>query len=130
MAYKKDRTKEVLERLKSQESKPKPKLEQNYTKRPSIPKNEKSQSIYQLKLERVINRLNELERKMKHGDNYFTNYWDYSKVSEEFLDVLSEFEKFDNSFVNPELKKKLSETKLKVGNHLKRSKGTFDEKNF
>ena len=124
---KKDRTKEVLERLKAQEARPRAKLENNTSlKRPVAKKSsgDAPQSIYQLKIEKIINRLNEIERKMKHGNDYFTHYWDYSKTSKEFLDVIREFEKFDTSFIAPPFKKKVEEMRIKVQSHLSRVKET------
>lgn len=122
---KKNRTKEVLERLKAQEAKPKPKLEKfPISKKQSSRENSEKlampQSIYQIKLERIINRLDDLERKMKDGDNYFTHYWDYSKVCKEFNDILKEFEKFETNFVPAHFKKRVENTKIKVETYLNR----------
>ncbi|MBI2670579.1 hypothetical protein HYX18_01185 [Candidatus Woesearchaeota archaeon] len=126
MAELKKRTREVLERLKSQEAQSKPKLENlsNLKKSSSniqtTKKESNSISIYQIKLEKIINRLNELERKMKHGDNYFTHYWDYSNHCKEFIEALKEFEEFENTFVPQQLKNRIQDTKIKVQAHLNR----------
>ncbi len=80
----KKRTKDVLDRLKSQEATPKPKKEMFSQSNKSIDQNkivkepEVSQSIYQAKLEKSVNKLNDLEKKMKKGDNYFTYYYEYT----------------------------------------------------
>lgn len=124
MAMFKKKTKEVLERLKAEEAKPKPKVENYLSSKQKSSGQEKkesaSQSIYQVRLEKIINRLNELERKMKQGNDYFTHYWDYSSYCKEFLSALGEFEKFENSFVPEQFNKRLQETKTKVQAHLNR----------
>ena len=128
MVADKNRTKEVLERLKSQESVPKPKSNQYSKKEMSASdRAANSQSIYQIKLEKIINRLNDLERKMQHGEDYFTHYWDYSKVSKEFMDVVKEFEKFDTSYIPTQFKKKVEDTRKKVEAQMNRK---MPEKEF
>ena len=120
----KKKTKEVLERLKAEESKPKPKVENYPSSKQNSVNQEKeggvSQSIYQIRLEKIINRLNDLERKMKQGNDYFTHYWDYSNYCKEFLSAIGDFEKFENSFVPVQFNKRLQETKTKVQAHLNR----------
>lgn len=122
----KKRTKDVLDRLKSQEATPKPKKElfsqsikpmdqTKITKEPDVP-----QSIYQVKLEKSINKLNDLEKKMKKGDNYFTYYYEYTKSCNEFNDILKNFEKFDTAFVSSQFKRRVDETKSKVTAHMNR----------
>ena len=122
----KKRTKDVLDRLKSQEATPKPKKEMFSQSNKSIDQNkivkepEVSQSIYQAKLEKSVNKLNDLEKKMKKGDNYFTYYYEYTKACSEFNDILKNFERFDTAFVPSQFKKRVDETKSKVTAHLSR----------
>jgi hypothetical protein len=122
----KKRTKDVLDRLKAQEATPKPKFEnlnssnkkteaKKESEKPNMP-----QSIYQIKLEKIMNRLNELERKMKSGNDYFTYYWEYSKSCKEFNETVKEFDKFETSFVPAQFKKRVDESKSKVTAHLNR----------
>lgn len=127
----KDRSKEVLQKLKEQERKPTPKLDkevlsfkakmqqqrqtQNLEPRPSP-------SFYQQRLERVLNKLEDLEKNMKQGKDYFTAYWDYQKIAKEFLLAAQELERFEKAFIPKAFQDKVNQTKIKVNQALKRAK--------
>lgn len=59
---------------------------------------------------------------MKEGKDYFTAWWDYQKISKEFLTALDEFERFEKAFVPKAFQEKLNSTKIKVNQNLQRLK--------
>lgn len=44
------------------------------------------------KLEQIIARMQELERRMQKGDNYFNLYYEMQKLNSNFLDLLKDIE--------------------------------------
>ena len=44
------------------------------------------------KIEQVITRINEIERKMQKGENYFSLYYDMQKQASKFLEIFNELE--------------------------------------
>ncbi|MEK6932408.1 MAG: hypothetical protein AABW56_01280 [Nanoarchaeota archaeon] len=96
--YEREKTIDVLRRLKSQESKPNPDM---YNKpKQEIKKEEiKIVNLPQRKVESLIQRIDEIRRKMKNGSGggYFNLYYDLKNAEENFVreaKVLKE-KKFD-----------------------------------
>lgn len=133
----KDRSKEVLQRLKEQERKPRPKLDKEAQEIRQLKRNisnkpeaKPSPSFYQQRVERVLNKLNELEKNMKEGRDYFTAWWDYQKVAKEFLGAVEELEKFEKAFIPKAFIEKVNTTKIKVTQTLQRQKSQDKSKDL
>jgi len=82
-----EKTVDVLKRLKAQEEKPKPKLESFSTAKPAK-KEEPVQiiNIPQRNIENLMHKLDEIDRRMKAGSNsYFNLYYDLKNAEQTFL---------------------------------------------
>lgn len=94
----KGRTKEVLERLKSQERRPlaKPFISQIRQERPKeiIEKREEVVSLPLMKVEKIMRNMEDLDRKMKKGDSYLNYYGDMKIIESEFLNAVFDLERF------------------------------------
>ena len=83
MMYERERTVDVLKRLKSQESKPVPESYQKIVKKEEIVK---IVNIPQRNVENLITKIDELRRKMKTGSqSYFNLYYDLKSAEQLFL---------------------------------------------
>src|SRR3989344_2723384 len=118
----KGKSRAILEKLKAQESRPQIKLEsysgftperREQRKQVSEQKIE-AKSIYQSKVETILNKMADREYKMKNGSDYFTHYWDYKKLEKEFMDALTEMEKFDDKQMPPSLKNKIESKRVSI----------------
>ena len=125
----KDRSKQVLQKLKDQERKPTPKLDKEAQEIRQIkrdisnkPETRPSASFYQQRVERVLNKLNDLEKRMKSGQDYFTAWWDYQKVGKEFLSAVEELERFEKAFIPKGFIEKINSAKIKVNQSMERQK--------
>ena len=82
-----EKTVDVLRRLKAQESKPKAKLESYSFSNPK-PKQEefKSSNLPQRNIEALLHKIEEIERKMKTGNvSYFNLYYELKNAEQTFL---------------------------------------------
>ena len=82
-----EKTVDVLKRLKAQEEKPKPKLE-SFSTAKSAKKEEPVQiiNIPQRNIENLMHKLDEIDRRMKAGSNsYFNLYYDLKNAEQTFL---------------------------------------------
>ena len=83
MMYERERTIDVLKRLKSQETKPVPESYQKIVKKEEIVK---IINIPQRNVENLITKIDELRRKMKTGSqSYFSLYYDLKNAEQLFL---------------------------------------------
>lgn len=88
MSEQREKTIDVLRRLKAQESMPKPKLESFSTVQKPVKREEPVQiiNIPQRNMENLIHKLDEIDRKMKSGSNsYFNLYYDLKNAEQTFL---------------------------------------------
>ncbi|MEK6907245.1 MAG: hypothetical protein AABW45_01840 [Nanoarchaeota archaeon] len=106
MPEQREKTIDVLRRLKAQEDKPKPNLESYSFSTPkpkTFIKQEPVQiiNIPQRNVENLMHKIEELERKMKSGSNsYFNLYYDLRNAEQNFM---KEFERIKrSSFQIPE----------------------------
>ena len=94
----KGRTKEVLERLKGQERRPlaKPFISPIRQEKPkeAVDKKEEVVSLPLMKVEKIMRNMDDLDRKMKKGDSYLNYYGDMKILEKEFLDAVSDLERF------------------------------------
>ncbi len=94
----KGRTKEVLERLKGQERRPlaKPFISPIRQERPkeAVEKKEEVVSLPLMKVEKIMRNMEDLDRKMKKGDSYLNYYGDMKIIENEFLNAVSDLERF------------------------------------
>src|SRR3989344_7776511 len=82
-----EKTVDVLRRLKAQEGKPKAKLE-SYSFSDQKPKQEefKSSNLPQRNIETLLHKIEEIERKMKTGNvSYFNLYYELKNAEQTFL---------------------------------------------
>ena len=83
MMYERERTVDVLKRLKSQESRPVPESYQKIAKKEEVVK---IVNIPQRNIENLITKIDELRRKMKTGSqSYFNLYYDLKNAEQNFL---------------------------------------------
>jgi|SRR3989344_3908006 len=83
MMYERERTVDVLKRLKSQESRPVPESYQKIAKKEEVVK---IVNIPQRNIENLITKIDELRRKMKTGSqSYFNLYYDLKNAEQLFL---------------------------------------------
>src|SRR3989338_5876098 len=141
----KGKSRAILEKLKAQESRPQIKLEsysgftperREQRKQVSEQKIE-AKSIYQSKVETILNKMADREYKMKNGSDYFTHYWDYKKLENDLLAAIQEMEKFDDKQLPPSLKSKIEAKKISIEKNQELEKrknappkGTFNPENL
>ena len=126
MPEQREKTIDVLRRLKAQEEKPKPKLESysNYPIKPRpIIKEEPVQiiNIPQRNIENLMHKIDELEKKMKSGSqSYFNLYYDLKNAEQNFMNEVERIKR--QNFQIPETTMKrineravLIEKKINVG---------------
>ena len=91
MPEQREKTIDVLRRLKAQEDKPKPSMESySFSKPPVITKREPEPvqivNIPQRNIENLMHKIEELERKMKSGSqSYFDLYYDLKTAEQNFM---------------------------------------------
>ncbi len=98
-----EKTIEVLKRLKAQEEKPKPRLE-SFSNNKQMKKEEPVQiiNIPQRNIENLMHKINEIERRMKTGSNsYFNSYYDLKNAEETFIKEVEKIKKYN--FQIPEI---------------------------
>jgi molecular chaperone GrpE (heat shock protein) len=88
MPEEREKTIDVLRRLKAQESKPKPKLESFSSIKQNIKREEPVQiiNIPQRNIENLMHKIEELEKRMKTGSqSYFNLYYDLRNAEQNFM---------------------------------------------
>jgi len=90
----KGRTKEVLERLKGQERRPFISPIRQERPREAAEKKEEVVSLPLMRVEKIIRNMEDLDRKMKKGDSYLNYYGDMKIIENEFLNAVSDLERF------------------------------------
>jgi predicted nucleic acid-binding Zn-ribbon protein len=89
MPEQREKTIDVLRRLKAQEEKPKPKLESYSTIKPKPALKEEPVQIInipQRNIENLMHKLDEIDRRMKTGSNsYFNLYYDLKNAEQNFM---------------------------------------------
>ncbi|AJF63012.1 MAG: hypothetical protein QT11_C0001G0884 [archaeon GW2011_AR20] len=87
--YEREKTIDVLRRLKAQESKPTPRMESySFSKPKIIPREEPVQiiNIPQRNVENLMHKIEDLEKKMKSGTrSYFDLYYDLKNAEQNFM---------------------------------------------
>lgn len=97
--YEREKTIDVLRRLKAQEEKPKPKLESysNYPIKPKpVIKEEPVQiiNIPQRNIENLMHKLDEIDKRMKTGSSsYFNLYYDLKNAEQNFMKEVERIKK-------------------------------------
>ena len=111
-------------------------IDEIYKKKVSEQKIE-AKSIYQSKVETILNKMADREYKMKNGSDYFTHYWDYKKLENDLLAAIQEMEKFDDKQLPPSLKSKIEAKKISIEKNQELEKrknappkGTFNPENL
>lgn len=93
----KGRTREVLEKLKSQERRPvaKPFIRPLNQEKPRAVEEKKDVvSLPLIKVEKIMRNMDELDRKMKRGDSYLNYYGDMKVLEEDFLNAVADLDRF------------------------------------
>ena len=108
-------TAEILQKLKSQEDKPIAKLESftsleaqqkkkvsinNPVSSAAIPKNSTETEI-----ENIMNEMDRLDHKVRHGDSYLNLYYDMKRMEEKFLKTVEEIERSNVDISDPVLRR-------------------------
>ena len=87
--YEREKTIDVLRRLKAQEGKPTPRMESySFSKPKIIPREEPVQiiNIPQRNVENLMHKIEDLEKKMKSGTrSYFDLYYDLKNAEQNFM---------------------------------------------
>ncbi len=111
-------TAEILQKLKAQEEKHVVKLE-SFT---SLEAQQKKKTIYtsqsssaqeqtayklpiETEIEHVMNEMDRLDHKVKHGDSYLNLYYDMKRMEEKFLKTVEEIEKGNYDISDPVLRR-------------------------
>jgi len=100
--FEREKTSEVLKRLKAQEATPKPKLESFSNAKP-VKKEEPVQIINlpQRNVENLMHKIDEIEKRMKNGTgSYFNFYYDLKNAEDNFMKEVDKVKK--NNFQIPE----------------------------
>ena len=104
--YEREKTIDVLRRLKSQESKPKPNFESysSSPQKPNVVKREEPVQIVNLpqrNIENLMRKIEEIEKRMKSGSSsYFNLYYDLKNAEQNFLKEVEKIKR--GSFQIPE----------------------------